>query len=139
MWYMKEDPLSGQQTRTQKGVDLVLKERGLWPAHDLKLECPKPKCLECQEISDCKVCVKGSRCDSCKTPKVHSNSNCGNGRTCDACEEREKNDVNARGRYTVRDVQTKSRVNARTVRISLLNAPLIIVVQGVLSPFSPIF
>lgn len=87
---MKEDPLSGQQTRTQKGVELVLKERGLWPAHDLKLECPKPKCLECQEISDCKVCVKGSRCDSCKTPKVHSNSNCGNGRTCDACEERKK-------------------------------------------------
>src|SRR5467141_1014525 len=74
MWYMKEDPLSGQQTRTQKGVELVLKERGLWPAHDLKLECLKPKCLECQEISDCKVCVKGSRCDSCKTPKVHSNS-----------------------------------------------------------------
>jgi len=53
--------------------------------------------------------------------------------------KREKNDVNARGRYTVRDLQTKSRVNARTVRISLLNAPLIIVVQGVLSPFSPIF
>jgi hypothetical protein len=53
--------------------------------------------------------------------------------------KREKNDVNARGRYTVRDVQTKSRVNARTVRISLLNAPLIIVVQGILSPFSLIF
>ena len=53
--------------------------------------------------------------------------------------KREKNDVNAHGKYTVQDVQTKSRVNARTVRISLLNALLIIVVRGALSPYNPIF
>ena len=90
MWYMKEDPHSGQQTRTQKGVERVLRERELWPRVDLNLECPKPKCLDCQAIADCKICVKGKRCDSCKTPKVHSNTNCGNGRSCDACDERKR-------------------------------------------------
>ena len=28
-------------------------------AGDLNLECPKPKCLDCQAIADCKICVKG--------------------------------------------------------------------------------
>ena len=65
-------------------------ERGLWPRVNLNLECPKPKCLECQAIVDCKICVEGKRCDSCKIPNVHNNTNCGNGRSCDACEERKK-------------------------------------------------
>lgn len=90
MWYIQVDPSSGQQTRTQKGVERVLKERGLWPAGGLNIECSKPKCFDCQAVADCKICIKGTRCDSCKKPKVHSNARCTSARNCDACVERKK-------------------------------------------------
>lgn len=89
MWYTSTDPLTGNQVRTQKGIQRVLQERGLWPAAGLNLECPKPKCQACKNVASCKVCIKGVKCDSCKRPKVHS-STCGNGRECDACVKRRK-------------------------------------------------
>lgn len=89
MWYTREDTLTGNQVRVQKGIQRVLEERGLWPAGGLNLECPKPKCQICQDMANCKVCIKRIFCDSCKQPKVHS-STCGNGRDCDACEQRKK-------------------------------------------------
>lgn len=30
---------------TQKGIQKVFEERGLWPAKELNLSCPKPKCF----------------------------------------------------------------------------------------------
>ena len=49
----------------QKGVQRVLEERGL-PDGGLNLECPKPKCDNCQLMAACKSCVKKQTCDSCK-------------------------------------------------------------------------
>ena len=86
MSYSKIDS-SGKEVLVQKGVQRVLEERGLWPVGGLNLECSKPKCQPCQETSTCNICVKGTRCESCKAPKVHS-STCGKARECDACEMR---------------------------------------------------
>lgn len=54
---------------TQKGIQKVLEEQNLWPAKGLKLECSKPKCFNCQVAADCKIFVKGHKCDLCKTSK----------------------------------------------------------------------
>lgn len=35
--------------------------------------------------ADCKVCIKGHRCDSHKAPKNHSANDCFKTRKCDAC------------------------------------------------------
>lgn len=59
----------------QKRIQKVLEERGLWPAKGLKLECTKPKCFNCQVVADCKICIKGHKCDPCKISKQHSGSN----------------------------------------------------------------
>ena len=48
---------SGQWT--QKGVQKVLEEKHLWPAGGLNLDCPKPKCFNCQVAADCKIGIKG--------------------------------------------------------------------------------
>jgi len=87
MSYLVEDPVTGQSKRVQKGIQMVLEERGLWPNTGLNLECSKPKCGPCQEAVNCKVCIKGTRCDSCKEKKVHSGK-CGQTRVCDACQQR---------------------------------------------------
>jgi hypothetical protein len=87
MSYLVEDPVTGQSKRVQKGIQRVLEERGLWPSTGLNLECSKPKCGPCQEAVNCKVCTKGTRCDSCKEKKVHSGQ-CGQTRVCDACQQR---------------------------------------------------
>ena len=71
---------------TQKGIQKVLEEWNLWPAKGLKLECLKPKCFNCQLVAECKICVKGQKCDSCKVPKQHSGTiTCSKNRKCDAC------------------------------------------------------
>ena len=76
---------------TQKGIQKVLEERNLWPVKGLKLECSKPKCFNCQVAADCKICVKGHKCDLCKTPKQHSGTAiCTKNRKCDACALREE-------------------------------------------------
>jgi hypothetical protein len=87
MSYLAEDPVTGQPKRVQKGIQRVLEERGLWPTAGLNLECPRPKCGPCQEAANCKICTKGTRCNSCKEKKVHSGT-CGPKRVCDACQQR---------------------------------------------------
>ena len=52
----------------QKGIQKVLEERGLWPAKGLNVSYLKPKCFNCQVVVDCKICVKGHKCDTCKAP-----------------------------------------------------------------------
>ena len=81
-----EDPLEGPQSkiRVQKGIQKVLQERGLWPDKGLLLECPKPKCASCQDMIDCRLCIKGTRCDWCKEKKKHSGK-CSSQRLCDDC------------------------------------------------------
>lgn len=37
--------------------------KGLWPATGLNLECPKPKCYNCQMMADCKLCIKDMMSD----------------------------------------------------------------------------
>jgi hypothetical protein len=76
--------------RRQKGIQKVLAERGLWPVGGLKLECPRPCCFKCESRAACKKCVKGTRCDICKVPKVHTGTiECTASRKCDGCAERQ--------------------------------------------------
>lgn len=82
MLYLTQDGLP-----TPKGIQQILEERNLWPESGLKLECPKPKCYNCQRMAECKICVKGSQCEGCKGPKTHS-APCSQGRKCDACVQR---------------------------------------------------
>ena len=73
-------------TQYQKGIQKVLAERNFWPTKGLKLTCPSPKCLDCQTAAECKLCIKGIRCESCKSPKEHSGiAECTSQRKCDAC------------------------------------------------------
>lgn len=72
----------------QKEIQKVLEERNLWPQEGLNLECPRPKCFNCQVAFECKMCIKGIRCDSCKSPKQHSSTPCSKARKCDACVRR---------------------------------------------------
>jgi len=72
----------------QKGIQRVLEERGLWPDGGLNLECPKPKCDNCQIMAACRSCVKKQTCDSCKEPIQHSSLECSKARRCDACTAR---------------------------------------------------
>lgn len=81
--------VTGQESHIQKGIQRVLEERGLWPLTGLKLECPRPKCEPCQEAINCKICIKGTKCNSCKEKKEHT-SKCGPTRACDACQERKE-------------------------------------------------
>lgn len=85
MWFSKPNG-----SRCQKGVQQVLSERGLWPSSGLNLECPKPQCYNCELRTNCKLCVKGTRCNSCKSPKVHTGTvECTKSRKCDGCVTRE--------------------------------------------------
>lgn len=67
----------------------MLEERKFWPQRGLKLEYPKPKCFNCEVMANCKDCIKGHRCDTCKAPKNHSSSNCSKIGKCDSCAHRE--------------------------------------------------
>lgn len=89
-----DQPMSYQDEQgkiVQKGIQLVLEERNLWPTRGLKLEYTKPKCFNCQMLSECKICVKGHKCELYKAPKQHSGSTkCTKNRKCDACASREE-------------------------------------------------
>ena len=74
----------------QKGVQRILKERQLWPIRGLNLECPKPKCFNCQVAADCKTCIKGHKCNLCKASRNHIVLNCSKNRQCNACAYREE-------------------------------------------------
>lgn len=86
-----EQPMSFQDSSgkwIQKGVQRVLEERNLWPIGGVNLECVRPKCFNCQVASECKVCIKGTRCDSCKSSKEHTSLPCSKVRKCDGCVKR---------------------------------------------------
>lgn len=74
-------------TLIPKGIQRILEERNLWPDSGLNLECLKPKCYNCQRMTDCKICVKGSQCQRCKSPVIHS-AICSKARKYDACVQR---------------------------------------------------
>lgn len=58
--------LNEKREVTQKRVQKVLKKREVWPVGWLNLNCPKPKCFNCEVAAECKICVKGHKCDTCK-------------------------------------------------------------------------
>lgn len=63
----KDTILENSQTQpvfVQKDVQMILKEQGLWPTKRFKLVCPILECLTCQATAKCKVCIKGSQCNS---------------------------------------------------------------------------
>ena len=78
-WFEKDgariiQPMSFQKedgTWCQKGIQKVLEERTLWPQRGLKLECPKPKCFNCEVMANCKDCIKGHRCDTYNIGKLY--------------------------------------------------------------------
>ena len=107
MWSWETDSF-GEKKKVQKGIQKVLYERGLWPETGLRLECPKPKCLSCQEMANCRVCVKGSRCTSCKEKKQHS-GNCSPQRICDACVRRKEKCTCTRKDYCPRCSEKRTR------------------------------
>lgn len=90
MSFSKPSSTPGQPPiRVQKRIQMVLEEWNLWPDTGLKLMCDKLKCSSCQEVSTCKLCTKGKRCESCIKPKVHSGK-CDKSRTCDECVRRKE-------------------------------------------------
>ena len=50
--------LNDKNQWTQKEIQKVFKERGLWPAKGLNSSCPKPKCFNYQVVADCKIFIK---------------------------------------------------------------------------------
>ena len=92
-WYEKDnsqiEQLMSYQTITgqwiQKSVQWILEECGFWPCRSLNLECSKPKCFNCEVAANCKICMKGQKCDLYKAPKECSFTNCSKSRKCDAC------------------------------------------------------
>jgi len=109
MWIWEPDPLGGPgaMKKVQKGIEKVLKERGLWPGNGLLLECSKPKCDSCQEMVDCRMCTKGTRCDSCKERKQHSGK-CSSQRRCDECVRRKDRCQCVRKEYCPRCSERKT-------------------------------
>ncbi len=89
-----DQPMNFQEANgqwTQKRIQKVLEERNLWSVKGLRLECPKPKCFNCQVAADCKICVKEHKCDLCKTPKQHSGTAIyTKNRKCNACALKEE-------------------------------------------------
>lgn len=81
--------ISDTPVLVQKDVQMILQERGLWPAKGLKLVCAAPECLTCQTFAKRKAYTKGSRCSSCLEKKVHSNKYTVK-RLCDECRQRKE-------------------------------------------------
>jgi len=90
MYDTEVDNATGNVKKIPKGIQKILEERQLWPSgKELLLECPKPRCEECQGRQNCKNCVKGTRCESCRRGKDHSGS-CTARRVCDNCIRRKE-------------------------------------------------
>ena len=143
MWSWEIDSL-GEKTRVQKGIQRVLEERGLWPDTGLRLEYAKPKCPECQDMSSCRMCVKGNRCASCKEKRQHS-GDCSSQQVCNAriqpkercrCVRKECLDAVRKGQKNVLRVRNYPAGALRTVSfffffLSLLSRPqaILIIIQ----------
>lgn len=76
--------LSDKGLLVPKGIQQILEEKSLWPKAELNLECSKPKCYNCQRMADCKIFVKRSQCQGCRTPVAHGPL-CSKNRKCDVC------------------------------------------------------
>ena len=68
--------VDAQKKKIRKEIQKILEEKGIWPQKRLKLSYLKPKCFNCQVAAECKICVKGHKCEICKIPKVCSSLNC---------------------------------------------------------------
>ncbi len=102
MWY-----LGSKRKQIPKEIQKVFTKRGLWPATGLNLECPKPKCYNCQMMADFNLCIKGTKCQTCKEKNDHS-ANCGSGRKCNACVARKENCECVNKQYCIRCSEEKS-------------------------------
>lgn len=116
-WYYLEGTRHEQAMSSQeingswkpKRIQQVLKERSLWPPEGLNLEYSKEKCHNCRTASECTNCVKGTKCDVCKSVKIHSSEICLNTRKCDACVQRGLNCRCKPKKYCVSCVEKKGK------------------------------
>ncbi len=83
------DPLIGQSTTIQNGIQAVLVEQMLWPQGGVQLECEKPKCTNCQTLTTCCICVQGQKYDSCIETR-QDNRKCTKQLICDECSLRKE-------------------------------------------------
>lgn len=113
MWVYNNNAATGNAVQVQKGIQLVLEEQGLWPQKEFRLECEKPKCLSCEEMSNCTLCVQGQKCNLCKEEKKPHSGNCLKQRICDACNK-QKNNANVYRKSTVYGI--KRKIHASLVR-----------------------
>ena len=72
MCLLSENLTTGQSSKVQKGIQVILVKRRLWPVKRVRLSCDQLKCAHCQSFATCIVCVKGHKCDLCKKTKEHS-------------------------------------------------------------------
>ena len=109
MWVYKDNAATGNAVQVQKRIQLVLEKRRLWLQKRLKLECDKPKCLSCEEMSSCNLCVRGQKCNSCKEEKKPHSGNCSKQRICDACNERKERCQCVQKKYCIRCKEKNTR------------------------------
>ena len=57
--FQQQNPITGQSTQVQKGIQAVLAEQRLWPHKGVCLACKWLKCTSCQAFTTCTICVKG--------------------------------------------------------------------------------
>ena len=94
---------------TPKLIQQVLREKNLWPIDGLNLECPKKKYSHCRAALECTNCVKGTKCELCKSVKKQSSNMCSNTRKCDACVQRSLDCKCISKKYCVSYVERKGK------------------------------
>lgn len=62
MCLLTKNPITGQSTKVQKGIQAILEERRLWPGKRVCLSCNQPKYTNCQTLKNYTVYVKGHKC-----------------------------------------------------------------------------
>ncbi len=76
-WFKREDIQINQfmnynevnDQYISKEIQRVLEERNLYLSKGLNLKCSKSKCFNCQDTTECKICIKRHKCELCKIPK----------------------------------------------------------------------